>query len=71
MAYGRSSDGRELLSDWNISIDFVLPFILDCGWRLKDYGLKKDILEVEGMSVGRATYPNPVLSVGLFWIDNI
>jgi hypothetical protein len=42
MAYGRSSDGRELLSDRNISINFVLPFIHDCGWRLEDCGLNKD-----------------------------
>jgi hypothetical protein len=42
MAYGRSSDGRELLSDWNISIDFVFPFILDSGWRLGDCGFNKD-----------------------------
>jgi hypothetical protein len=34
-------------------------------------GLTKIVLEVEGMSGGGATYPNPVLSVGLFWIDSI
>jgi hypothetical protein len=42
VAYGRSFDGREFLSDWNISIDFVLLFIHDSGWRLKDCGLHKD-----------------------------
>jgi len=42
MAYGRSSDGRELLSDRNVSNVFVLSFILDCGWRLGDCGLNKD-----------------------------
>jgi hypothetical protein len=44
MAYGRSSNGRELLSDRNISIDFVLPFIHDSGWRLEKCGLDKDNL---------------------------
>jgi len=34
-------------------------------------GLTKAVLEVEGMSEGGATYPSPVLSVGLFWIDSI
>jgi hypothetical protein len=34
-------------------------------------GLTKTVLEVEGMSEGGATYSSPVLSVGLFWIDNI
>jgi len=34
-------------------------------------GLTKTVLEVEGMSEGRATYPSPVLSVGLFWIDSM
>jgi hypothetical protein len=29
-------------------------------------GLTKIVLEVEGVSVGGATYPRPVLSVGLF-----
>jgi hypothetical protein len=32
-------------------------------------GLKKTVMEVEGVSEGGATYPRPVLSVGLFWID--
>jgi hypothetical protein len=34
-------------------------------------GLTNTILEVEGVSVGGATYPRPVLSVGLFYIDSI
>jgi hypothetical protein len=71
MAYGRSSNGRELLSDRNISIDFVIPFIHDSGWRLRTVDLTKTVLEVEGMSEEEATYPSPVLSVGLFWIDTI
>jgi hypothetical protein len=31
-------------------------------------GLTKTVLEVEGISEEEATYPSPVLSVGLFWI---
>jgi hypothetical protein len=42
MAYGRFSDGRGLLSTRNISIDFVLPFILNSGGRLWDCRLNKD-----------------------------
>jgi hypothetical protein len=34
-------------------------------------GLTKTVQEVEGMSEGEATYPSLVLSIGLFWIDNI
>jgi hypothetical protein len=34
-------------------------------------GLTKIVLEVEGISEEETTYPSPVLSVGLFWIDNI
>jgi hypothetical protein len=34
-------------------------------------GLTKIVLEVKGMSEGGATYPSPILSVGLFWIDSI
>jgi hypothetical protein len=34
-------------------------------------GFTKTVLEVEGMSEGGATYPSPVLYVGLFWIDSI
>jgi hypothetical protein len=33
--------------------------------------LTKIVLEVEGISEEEATYPSPVLSVRLFWIDNI
>jgi hypothetical protein len=42
MAYGRFSDGRGLLSARNISINFVLPFILNNGGRLWDCRLNKD-----------------------------
>jgi hypothetical protein len=32
-------------------------------------GIAKTVLEVEGISEGGATYPRPVLSIRLFWID--
>jgi hypothetical protein len=66
MAYGSFSDGWRLLSTWNISIRFVLPFFFNSGGRLWDCRLNKDSLEVEGISEVGATYPRPVLSVGLF-----
>jgi hypothetical protein len=34
-------------------------------------GLTNIVLEVEGMSEVKATYPSPVLSVGLFRTDSI
>jgi hypothetical protein len=34
-------------------------------------GLTKIVLEVDEMLEGGATYPSPVLSIGLFWIDSI
>jgi hypothetical protein len=61
MAYGRSSDGRELLIDRNISIDFVLTFILDYGWRLCDCGLNKDIPRSRGNLRGRSYIPESSL----------
>jgi hypothetical protein len=66
MTYRRSSNGRKLLNDRNISTDYVIPFVHYCGWGLRDCGLNKDSLEVERMSEGGATYPSPVLSVGHF-----
>jgi hypothetical protein len=54
MAYGRFSDGREFLSDRNISIDFVLLFIHDSGWRLEDCGLHKDSPRSKGNIKGRS-----------------
>jgi hypothetical protein len=66
MAYTRSFDGEGLLSDQNISTNYVLSFVQDCERRFGDCGLDKNNLEVEGMSKGGATYPSPVLFVGLF-----
>jgi hypothetical protein len=71
MAYRRSSNGGELLSDRNISADYVLSFVHDCSGGSGTVGFTKTIREVEGMSEGGATYPSLVLSVGLFWIDSI
>jgi hypothetical protein len=54
MACGRSSNGGELLSDRNISADYVLPFVYDCEWRLVDYGLDKDSHRSRGNVRGRS-----------------
>jgi hypothetical protein len=42
MTYRRSSNDGEILSDRNISTDYIIPFVHDCGWRLGDNGLNKD-----------------------------
>jgi hypothetical protein len=66
MAYKRSYDGMRLLSAWNIIINLVLPFVFSNGGRLWTVGLTKTVLKVEGTSEEGATYPRPVLLVGLF-----
>jgi len=68
MVYGRSSNGGELLSDRNISTDYVHPFVHDCEWRLGDCGLDKDSPRSRGNVKGRSYIPesDSVLSVGLF-----
>jgi hypothetical protein len=71
MAYRRFYDGRWLLSAQNISINFFLPFIFNNREGSGTACLTKTVLEVEGVSEGGATYPRPVLSVGLFWIDSM
>jgi hypothetical protein len=45
------------------------PLSLTVGGGSGTAGLTKTVLEVEGVLEGGATYPRPVLSVGLFWID--
>lgn len=50
-------------------LSFPLSSIVVGGSRT--IGLRKTVLEVEGVSEGGATYPRPVLSVGLFWIDSM
>jgi hypothetical protein len=42
------------------------PLSMIVGGGSKNVGLTKTILEVEGISEGGATYPSPVLSIGLF-----
>jgi len=61
MAYGRFSDGRGLLSTQIISIDFVLPFILNSGWRLWDCRLNKGSLGSRGNIRKRSYVPETSL----------
>jgi hypothetical protein len=42
------------------------PLSTTVGGGLETVGLTKTVLKVEAMSEGGATYPSPVLSVGLF-----
>jgi hypothetical protein len=57
MADGKSSNGREFLSNRNISIDYVLPFVHDCEWRLEDCGLDKDNTRSRGNVRGWSYIP--------------
>jgi hypothetical protein len=57
MAYRRSSNDGELLSDRNISIDYVLPFVHDCEWRHEDFGLDKDSPRSRGNVRGKSYIP--------------
>jgi hypothetical protein len=50
-------------------LSFPLSLLVDGGSGI--VGLTKTILEVEGSSEEKATYPSPILSVGLFWIYSI
>jgi hypothetical protein len=47
-----------------LSLSFPLSSIV--GGASGTAGLTKTVLEVEGVSEGGATYPRPVLSIGLF-----
>jgi hypothetical protein len=42
------------------------PLSTTVGEDLETVGMMKTVLEVEGMSEEGATYPSPVLSIGLF-----
>jgi hypothetical protein len=64
MAYGRSSNGGELLSDRNISTDYVLPFVHDYEWRLEDCGLDKDNPRSRGNVRGKSYIPKSGL---VYW----
>jgi hypothetical protein len=71
MAYGRSFNGGRLLSDWNISTNYVISFVHHGEWRFEDCGLNKDSPRSAGNVRGRSYIPSPILSVGLIWIDSI
>jgi hypothetical protein len=55
MAYRRFSDGMRLLSVWNISINFSIPFIFNSGGRLWDCKFNKDSPGSRG-SIRRRSY---------------
>jgi hypothetical protein len=61
MAYERSSNGGELLSDRNISIDYVIPFVHDFEWRLGDCGLDKDSPRSKEIVRGSSYIPESIL----------
>jgi hypothetical protein len=71
MANRRSSDGMRLLSAWNIIIDLFLFLSLITGGSSGTVGGINTLFEEEGISDEEATYPRPVLSCGLFWMDSI
>jgi len=66
MAYRRSSDGMRLLRPGTSSLILSFPLSSAMGRGSGTAGLTNTVLEVEGVSVGGATYPRPVLSVGFF-----
>jgi hypothetical protein len=61
MAYRRSSDGKRLLSAWNIIINLVLPFIFENGRRLWDCRFDKYNLGSRGSVSGRSYIPETSL----------
>jgi hypothetical protein len=67
----RSSDGMRLLGAWNIIIDLFLLFFFNNWRKLWTVGGTNTVFEEEGTSEEEATYPRPVLSCGLFWMDSI
>jgi hypothetical protein len=68
MAYSRFSDGMGLLSAWNISINFVLPFILNSWGRLWDCRLNKDSPRSRG-NIRRMSYIPETSLVGWALLD--
>jgi hypothetical protein len=68
MAYSRFSDGMGLLSAWNISINFVLPFILNSWGRLWDCRLNKDSPRSRG-NIRRRSYIPETSLVGWALLD--
>jgi hypothetical protein len=53
----------------SLILSFLLSSTVGVGSGI--VGLTKTVLEVEGISEGGATYPSPVLLVGLLWIDSM
>jgi hypothetical protein len=49
----------------------TFPLSTQAGGSSGTMGLTNTVLDVEGISKLEATYPSPVLSVGLFWIDSV
>jgi len=68
MAYGRFSYGRGLLCAQNMSINFVIPFILNSGGRLWDCRLNKNSLGSIG-SIRRRSYIPETSLVGWALLD--
>jgi hypothetical protein len=57
VAYRRSSDGKRLLSAWNIIINLVFPFIFNNGGRLWDCRFDIYSLGSRGSVSGRSYIP--------------
>jgi hypothetical protein len=53
------------------SLTLSFPLSSTVGGGSGTAGFTNTVFEVEGASEEGATYPRPVLSVGLFWIDSI
>jgi len=61
MAYRKSSNGEGLLSDRNISTNYVLSFVPDYEWRLRDCGLDKNYFRSRGNVRERSYIPESCL----------
>jgi hypothetical protein len=53
----------------SLTLSFPLSSIV--GGGSETVGFTNTVFEEEGASEDEATYPGPVLSVGLFWMDSI
>jgi hypothetical protein len=58
-----------VLGTSSLTLSFPLSSIVGGGFET--VGFTNTVFEVEGTSEEEATYSIPVLSVGLFWMDNI
>jgi hypothetical protein len=67
----------DLLMEWGFwvpgtsSSTLSFPLSSTVGGSSGTAGFTNTVFEVEGASEEGATYPRPILSVGLFWIDSI